>query len=330
MEPAVSIIIPVYNRAKFIARALESCLSQTCDNFEVVVVDDGSTDDSVDVISRYVGPRVRLVRQPENHGVGPARNLAADNARGDWLVLLDSDDELVSNAIETVISKISSLGSGVDSLLFCCQMDDGSRSPTTIPKFGRYNYEEYLSFIDGCSGAMRDSLMCMTRRTFSSVRFPDNYGLEDLYHLDFNKEFVTEIHPEILRLYHQDAGNQLVKRVTAFDRGRDAVFARDRAEILEEALRRHGKALRRHAPLLFREFLSRLLVLNLLCGRRLRAIRTMWRAFIAGVAKPSHVVILLLGLWHPSMIAWARASKLRSIVPAVRTRFKSALPGRSL
>jgi glycosyltransferase involved in cell wall biosynthesis len=86
----VSVIIPTYNRAGSLVRAIESALAQTYDSLEIVVVDDGSSDDTRSVVVRY-GPRVRYVWQ-ENAGVSAARNTGFRHARGEFVALLDSDD----------------------------------------------------------------------------------------------------------------------------------------------------------------------------------------------------------------------------------------------
>lgn len=88
--PRFSVIVPVYNRAALIEATLETVFGQTFEDYELIVVDDGSTDDSVAVLERY-GDRLRLLVQ-DNAGPGPARNHAAREARGDYLAFLDSDD----------------------------------------------------------------------------------------------------------------------------------------------------------------------------------------------------------------------------------------------
>jgi glycosyltransferase involved in cell wall biosynthesis len=87
---AVSVVIPTYNRARFIARALDSCLSQLDDKDEVIIVDDGSTDDTERVVAGY-GNKVRYIRTP-NQGAGAARNRGVREARNPLLAFLDSDD----------------------------------------------------------------------------------------------------------------------------------------------------------------------------------------------------------------------------------------------
>ena len=86
-----TIVIPVYNGEDLIAEAIESALAQTYDDFEVLVVDDGSTDGSADVARRYDDPRLRLFQQP-NGGLNAARNAGIREGRGEYVGLLDADD----------------------------------------------------------------------------------------------------------------------------------------------------------------------------------------------------------------------------------------------
>ena len=88
--PEVSVIIPTYNCARYLTEAIDSVLSQTFKDFEVLVIDDGSTDDTGAVVSRYGAP-VRYVRQ-ENSGVAVARNRGIEESRGRYVAFLDADD----------------------------------------------------------------------------------------------------------------------------------------------------------------------------------------------------------------------------------------------
>jgi glycosyltransferase involved in cell wall biosynthesis len=97
-RPLVSVIIPCYNQARFLGEAIESILKQTYSQFEIVVVDDGSTDDTADVAAAYAG--ARTIRQ-SNLGLSGARNAGLRASDGDFLVFLDSDDRLLPAALET-------------------------------------------------------------------------------------------------------------------------------------------------------------------------------------------------------------------------------------
>lgn len=90
-SPSVSVVIPTYNRARTIGKAIDSVLAQTFKDLEVIVVDDGSKDDTAEVLARY-GGQIRLIRQ-ENRGVSAARNSGIRAAHGQWVAFLDSDDE---------------------------------------------------------------------------------------------------------------------------------------------------------------------------------------------------------------------------------------------
>ncbi len=98
--PAVSVIIPTYNRAELVTRAIGSVLGQTFQDFEVLVVDDGSTDATEAVVGEVGDPRVRYLRQPHNQGVSAARNRGMREARGPFIAFLDSDDEWFPEKLE--------------------------------------------------------------------------------------------------------------------------------------------------------------------------------------------------------------------------------------
>lgn len=91
MIPFFSVIIPVYNRAQALGTAIASVRAQTCQDFEIVVVDDGSTDDPRTIVQSFNDPRIRFFRQ-DNQGGGAARNTALDKAQGRFIAPLDSDD----------------------------------------------------------------------------------------------------------------------------------------------------------------------------------------------------------------------------------------------
>src|SRR5829696_6977365 len=95
--PLVSVVIPCYNQAHFLEEAIESVLAQSYKDFEIIVIDDGSTDDTGEVAGRY--PRVRLFRQ-DNQGLAAARNAGLWRSKGEYLVFLDADDRLLPWALE--------------------------------------------------------------------------------------------------------------------------------------------------------------------------------------------------------------------------------------
>jgi len=101
-----SIVIPLYNKEKFIGQAIESVLGQTISNFELIIVDDGSTDESVNIVKRYTDIRIRLIEK-KNEGVSVARNVGIKNAIAEYIAFLDADDEWLPDFLETIKNLIN-------------------------------------------------------------------------------------------------------------------------------------------------------------------------------------------------------------------------------
>lgn len=106
-QPLVSVIVPVYNVAKYLRKCMDSLCEQSYRNLQIIAVDDGSTDESLSILREYEAKdsRVEVVHQ-ENAGLSVARNTGLIQARGEWITGLDSDDYLARNAYEIILSKL--------------------------------------------------------------------------------------------------------------------------------------------------------------------------------------------------------------------------------
>lgn len=106
MEPLVSVIMPAYNSGNTISRAIQSVLAQTYKRFELLVIDDGSTDNTVDIVNFYMktDSRIVLLRNPRNLGVAASRNHGCRKAQGEYLAFLDSDDVWFEDKLEKQVS----------------------------------------------------------------------------------------------------------------------------------------------------------------------------------------------------------------------------------
>ncbi|HKQ99575.1 MAG TPA: glycosyltransferase family 2 protein [Pyrinomonadaceae bacterium] len=111
----VSIVIPLYNKAPYVRRALDSIAAQTFSDFEVIVVDDGSTDEGPQIVKEYGDARVRLITQA-NAGPGPARNAGIALAQGELTAFLDADDEWMPEYLSESVSALEALGPDVASI----------------------------------------------------------------------------------------------------------------------------------------------------------------------------------------------------------------------
>ena len=99
----VSVITPTFNRAKLIGRAIKSVLAQTYEDFELIIVDDNSTDDTQQVVASFADERIRYLRQEHNQGQNPALNMGVRAARGQKIAFLDSDDEWLPTYLERML-----------------------------------------------------------------------------------------------------------------------------------------------------------------------------------------------------------------------------------
>lgn len=121
MIPTVSVIIPLYNKEPHIKRAIDSVLAQKVQDFEIIIVDDGSTDKSAKVVREFTDPKIRLIQQ-ENAGVSAARNRGIKEAKADLIAFLDADDEWTPSFLETVLrlkEKYPEAGIYATAYLFC-------------------------------------------------------------------------------------------------------------------------------------------------------------------------------------------------------------------
>jgi glycosyltransferase involved in cell wall biosynthesis len=125
----VSVIIPTYNRADFIGDSIRSVLEQTYSNLELIVVDDGSTDDTESVVAAFSDPRFRYVRQP-NRGRSNARNQALSLAKGKYITFLDSDDMYLPDKVQLQVNYLRSHpGTGMVYTSAHCVDDQGNMLP---------------------------------------------------------------------------------------------------------------------------------------------------------------------------------------------------------
>ena len=104
-RPVVSVVVPVYNVEQFLEECVDSVLAQTFQNYEIILVDDGATDNSGDICDKYAenDSRVRVIHR-KNGGLSAARNTGLDAANGEYIYFLDSDDYIKANTLETLVA----------------------------------------------------------------------------------------------------------------------------------------------------------------------------------------------------------------------------------
>jgi glycosyltransferase involved in cell wall biosynthesis len=147
----VSAVIPTFNRLGYIRRAIDSALAQTVPVDEVLVIDDGSTDGTADVLEAEYGTRVRVIRQG-NAGVSGARRRGVQEARGEWIAFLDSDDEWTRNHNEELLAAAGRVPQDVAWIFGDLRLvTDGGNEGTLFETYGRSLTESPQVFADSLS-----------------------------------------------------------------------------------------------------------------------------------------------------------------------------------
>ena len=183
----ISVILPVYNGERYIKNAIESVLNQSLSDFELIIVNDGSTDDTLKIISSFDDERIRLINQT-NKGPGAARNSALEMACGDYIMFLDSDDWFCGDALQIAYDEISSKNTDI-SIFQIIKYDDGVYSENdwfNLNNFSKgfedrvFNPHETGDFLFDISVSACQKIF---RREFLSkikARFPEGIYFEDM------------------------------------------------------------------------------------------------------------------------------------------------------
>lgn len=156
MQPLVSIVTPNYNGAKYLRETLESVLAQTYTNWELIVVDDGSTDDSLELVRSFDEPRFRVFVNERNSGAAVSRNVAIEAARGKYIAFLDGDDLWDEKKLERQIAFMQEKDAA-----FCFThyyVDKPNGRGVYAPKRETYGYRDILKgSVIGCSTVLYDA-----------------------------------------------------------------------------------------------------------------------------------------------------------------------------
>jgi succinoglycan biosynthesis protein ExoO len=225
---SVSVIIPAYNVEECIERAIRSALEQSLEPLEVIVVDDGSTDTTADLVSRLSTEdgRIKLLRQPTNAGPAAARNLGIGSATGKWIAILDADDAFLPDRLRTLVGAAESrkLTFAADNLTL---YDMGARRNVRLgiepARIGSCLALDRYSFVRNCMmnkpGAIDFGLlMPVMRRSFLSaagVSYPEDcrHGEDFIFYLRALIAGATfEVFPGSMYLYSQRTGSISQKR----------------------------------------------------------------------------------------------------------------------
>ncbi len=315
-SPCFSVLISSYNRAEQVKRCVLSVSAQTFTDFEIVVVDDASGDDTEAVLAALGEERLRVVRHDRNLGISPARATGVDNARGEWFVILDSDWELFPHALARLRTAIDTeLPSGVRIIRSRIQWENGRADPTVIPD-GVSDYEGRLRWLEiiATQPINSDAGHCMHRAVFESTNYYRNRrgGIETLWELDLAmRERSLWLADALARQYdapYSESRDATIKRVVP----RLLRDAPDRLWMADEMLARHGAALATFAPHYRRFIIETAVTEAFLSGDRRAGLKYARAAMRAGGDPVKMPATVALGLISPRLLAYGKAAGRRS------------------
>lgn len=300
--PKYSIVIPMYNRENLISRALNSCLQQRYDDFEIVVVDDCSTDNSINVVKGFLDSRINLVRHEKNLGVGPARNTGIESAKGIWVILLDSDDELLPDALVSIDKHTQRIGSNISRLVFMYRLDSGGLSPSPPLIEDTWDYFGYIQWMK-LSRVHSDFCNVIKKSAFEIVKFPSTRAYEALFHLDFAYRFLTRTCTEVVGVIHSDANNRSLN----FTSERLLTDSYNNALQITELLERHGDRIKVISAPMYWEYVRGLITLWFLVGNRFGALQYALRYFPHNPFSKKLWIVIIFGLIDKRALAWLKS-----------------------
>lgn len=296
--PRASVIIPAFNSEKYIRTSLRSAQNQTMKNLEIIVIDDGSTDRTPELVdaASALDTRIKLLKLPHNRGPSVARNAGLERAAGDWIVMLDSDDRMAAGRIQRLIeaAEIDELDVACDSMMII--HGENSRKPKLLTHDSAkisvdIKLEDYLS---GNMLGFRNS----------SLEFLQPIFRRDTLHalsLKYNEKlFIAEDFDFVARLLACGCRMKIYPWVAYFYIKREySLSHRWSGEALEEILRAND-ALRRY-PSCKEPKIAR--ILDKRAGNIMREIAFLnlasylkqhkyWQAAVAAATSPASVIML--------------------------------------
>ncbi|MCX8015708.1 MAG: glycosyltransferase family 2 protein [Patescibacteria group bacterium] len=254
MTPRFSIITPTFNRADIIKNAIESIISQTFINWEMLIIDDASNDNTKKIVEEYIAidNRIKYFSFLKNVGPNIARNFGILRASGEWLVFLDSDDSLMADALKIINQYINKFPN-VSIFLFNCR-DLVGNIPINIADYeGPVSYKDFL-----CGKIKGEALTVVKKDLFLPIMFPINIrGGESIAWIKLLKKnscgyFVKHV----LRIYNNKRDDRLSIKKNNFER----IY-----QVHKEFLKNFYKDLLMCCPFVLIIYFIKLIIYRILC-----------------------------------------------------------------
>ena len=194
-NPLISIIIPVYNNEERVLRCINSLISQSYKNLEIILINDGSTDKSEEKILSVKDERIKYFSQ-KNSGPSIARNKGLDVAKGDYITFIDSDDYILSDAYETIVSEINSTNADIVSFNIKKKLSENKTIVVKEPYSSEMTWQEfYKNFL------LHNGLCSLCNKVFKSTLFHNIRLYEDI-RLGEDSTALLRIIPSCKKIVH--------------------------------------------------------------------------------------------------------------------------------
>ena len=212
MKILVSVITPTYNRKELLSRAIKSLLKQTYTNFESIVVDDASSDNTKQVVKGFADERINYIRLSKNRGASDAKNEGIRKAKGKIITFLDSDDEFLPDALEKIVDAFNFLKEA-KAIFFDCINEKGKITGKWKAKDTFVTFPEHL-----CRKIYGEFLPALRREVFEKEMFNEEMrSNEKEFFARVLKRYGKIYHvPEICRIYHQEAPHRITGKEHIF------------------------------------------------------------------------------------------------------------------
>lgn len=216
----ISVIVPVYNVSKYLSNCINSILNQTYDDFELILVDDGSTDNSLNICNEFAKIDSRIIVLTKlNGGQGSARNLGLENAKGNYIVFVDGDDWIEKNLLEVLLNNLKKYDADISCGGVYSKLDksDFTSSAEVTVKNNLQAMELFVMNKDGFNHSPVSKIF--KKELFYNVRFLELQGFEDaatIYKV-FVKAKKVVSHPISLYFYLQREDSTMHRKFSEKD-----------------------------------------------------------------------------------------------------------------
>lgn len=182
--PKISVIVPVYNVEKYLSRCLDSLLSQTYEDFEVLLIDDHSPDNSLEICNQYAkkDARIRVLRTEKNGGASVARNVGLNASKGQYISFVDSDDYLEPNYFELLLKNLEQTDADICQCSYREVVGEVVGEKVDAEFVDTYTGEQALSFMYGVNTNIFNFLLwnkLYKKETIGDLRFIEGLRCED-------------------------------------------------------------------------------------------------------------------------------------------------------